>query len=171
LNCRSNKTPNGKEERHGETEIALRSNRGASDKSRGQTNQKGLSFTPVHPFLCIGIVLRLTRKLNRNRVPYSCLLMTIFRTNQGIAALTVSLMLLAAAVPGRAQQTTPSNPATSADQTTPSSLLTLEEALKLATLQASAFQQANLNERIAAEDVRQARTAFLPHAIAPLSYL
>jgi outer membrane protein TolC len=97
--------------------------------------------------------------------------MTIFRTNQGIAALTVSLMLQAAAVPGRAQQTTPSNPSISADQTTPSSLLTLDEALKLATLQASVFQQANLNERIAAEDVRQARTAFLPHATAPLSYL
>ncbi|MDX6613568.1 MAG: hypothetical protein QOD75_2754 [Blastocatellia bacterium] len=33
------------------------------------------------------------------------------------------------------------------------------------------FQQATLNERIAAEDVNQARTAFLPHVSAPLSYL
>jgi outer membrane protein TolC len=43
--------------------------------------------------------------------------------------------------------------------------------LKLANAQASAFQQAGLNERIAAEDVRQAQAAFLPRVTAPLSYL
>jgi outer membrane protein len=40
--------------------------------------------------------------------------------------------------------------------------LTLDEALRLANIQASGFQQAQLNERIAAEDVRQAQVAFLP---------
>ena len=49
--------------------------------------------------------------------------------------------------------------------------LTLEEALRLATVQASSFQQAGLNEKIAAEDVRQAQAAFLPKVSAPLSYI
>jgi outer membrane protein TolC len=50
-------------------------------------------------------------------------------------------------------------------------VLSLDEALRLANTQASAFQQAQLNESIAAEDVRQARAAFLPRTTAPLSYL
>jgi outer membrane protein TolC len=49
--------------------------------------------------------------------------------------------------------------------------LTLEEALRLANAQASSFQQAGLNERIAAEDVRQAQAAFMPKVSAPLSYI
>jgi outer membrane protein TolC len=49
--------------------------------------------------------------------------------------------------------------------------LTLEEALRLANTQASSFQQATLNERIAIEDVRQAQAAFLPKVSAPLSYI
>jgi len=49
--------------------------------------------------------------------------------------------------------------------------LTLEEALRLANAQASSFQQAGLNERIAAEDVKQAQAAFLPKVSAPLSYI
>ncbi len=48
--------------------------------------------------------------------------------------------------------------------------LSLDEALRLANAQASAFHTALLNERIAAEDVRQARAAFLPRVTAPLSY-
>lgn len=52
-----------------------------------------------------------------------------------------------------------------------SGVLTLDEALRLANAQASNFQQAGLNEKIAAEDVRQAQSAFLPHVSAPLSYL
>lgn len=44
--------------------------------------------------------------------------------------------------------------------------LTRDEAVRLALLQASTFQQAALNERIAAEDVRQARAAFLPRVAA-----
>src|SRR6266404_1255280 len=49
--------------------------------------------------------------------------------------------------------------------------LTLDEALRLANAQASSFQQAGLNERIAAEDVKQAQAAFLPKVSAPLSYI
>jgi len=49
--------------------------------------------------------------------------------------------------------------------------LTLEEALRLANAQASSFQQAALNEQIAAEDVKQAQAAFLPKVSAPLSYI
>jgi len=43
--------------------------------------------------------------------------------------------------------------------------------LRLANAQASSFQQAALNERIAAEDVKQAQSAFLPRVSAPLSYI
>ena len=49
--------------------------------------------------------------------------------------------------------------------------LSLDEALRLANVQASAFQTAVLNERIAAEDVRQAQAAFLPKVSTPLSYI
>lgn len=63
-----------------------------------------------------------------------------------------------ASVPGR--QSVPSGNA-----------LTLDDALRLANAQASAFQTATLNESIAAEDVKQAQAAFLPKVSAPLSYL
>ena len=43
--------------------------------------------------------------------------------------------------------------------------------MRLANVQASSFQQAGLNERIAAEDVKQAQAAFLPKVSAPLSYI
>jgi outer membrane protein TolC len=49
--------------------------------------------------------------------------------------------------------------------------ITLDEALRLASALSSSFQQAGLNERIAAEDVKQARADFFPKVTAPLSYL
>ena len=49
--------------------------------------------------------------------------------------------------------------------------LTLDDALRLSSALASGFRQAGLNEQLAAEDVRQALNAFLPHVTAPLSYL
>ena len=52
-----------------------------------------------------------------------------------------------------------------------SGLLTLDEALRLSNALSSSFQQAGLNEQIAAEDVRQAQAAFLPRVSAPLGYL
>src|SRR5437667_6469922 len=66
---------------------------------------------------------------------------------------------------------TPSSVPLAPQATQPSNPLTLDEALRLAHAQASSFQQATLNERIAAEDVRQARAAFLPKVSAPLSYV
>ncbi|HUS13188.1 MAG TPA: TolC family protein [Pyrinomonadaceae bacterium] len=65
---------------------------------------------------------------------------------------------------------TPQNPPT-AQPSVPLDPLTLDEAIRLANAQASTFQTAILNERIAAEDVRQAQTAFLPKVSAPLSYI
>jgi outer membrane protein TolC len=59
--------------------------------------------------------------------------------------------------------------ATQTDQN--SSPLTLDEALRLANVQSSIYQQAALNERIAAEDVKQAQAAFLPRVSTPLSYI
>jgi outer membrane protein TolC len=50
-------------------------------------------------------------------------------------------------------------------------VLSLDEALRLANTQASTFQTALLNERVAAEDLRQAQAAFLPKVSAPLSYI
>ena len=53
----------------------------------------------------------------------------------------------------------------------PAPAISLDEALRLANGQASTFQTALLNERVAAEDLRQAQAAFLPKVSAPLSYI
>ena len=88
------------------------------------------------------------------------------------ALLFLCLVLVVASTEVRAQQTaTSAVGTTSADQTTPATPLTLDEALSLAATQASSFQQAALNERSAAENVKQAQAAFLPRVSAPLSYL
>jgi hypothetical protein len=49
----------------------------------------------------------------------------------------------------------------------PPGQLGLEEVLRLANAQVSGLRQAQLNERVAEEDVRQARAAFLPKVTAP----
>ncbi len=50
-------------------------------------------------------------------------------------------------------------------------VLTREEAVRLALTQASNYEQFQLNEKSAAEDVRQAQTAFLPKVIASPSLI
>src|SRR3989440_535223 len=74
----------------------------------------------------------------------------------------------------RAQTTTPS-PEPQAVTPPPSnsnvSALSLEEALRLANAVASDYQIAILNEKVAAEDIKQAQAAFLPKVSAPLSYI
>lgn len=72
----------------------------------------------------------------------------------------------------------PLNPGNTAPQTSAASspnqsanLLTLDDALRLANAQASAFQQAGLNEKIAAEDVKQAQAAFLPRVSVATDYI
>jgi outer membrane protein TolC len=57
------------------------------------------------------------------------------------------------------------------NQTSVLNQITLDDALRLANAQASTYQTAVINERIAAEDVRQAQAAFLPKVSTPLSYI
>lgn len=64
-----------------------------------------------------------------------------------------------------------SSPSLSLATQTDGGPLTIDEALRLSSALSSSFQQAGLNEQIAAEDVKQARAAFLPQVSAPLSYL
>lgn len=67
---------------------------------------------------------------------------------------------------------TPASQTPPLDQTkTVNPPLTLDEALRLANAQASTYQSAAINERIAAEDLKQAQTAFLPKVSAPLAYI
>jgi outer membrane protein TolC len=54
---------------------------------------------------------------------------------------------------------------------TASGQLTLDDVLRLANAQVSGLRQAQLNERVAEEDVRQAQAAFLPKVTAPLDYI
>ena len=76
--------------------------------------------------------------------------------------LAVLLAVVCLSVTSRAQTPSP---------TPQASPLSLDEALRLANAQASAFQTAILNERIAAEDVRQAQAAFKPKISTPLGYI
>jgi outer membrane protein TolC len=78
-----------------------------------------------------------------------------------------------ASIPTATPASGSTTPAVSLGSQTPQNAnpLTLEEALRLANAQASSFQQAGLNEQIAAEDVKQAQAAFLPKVSAPLSYI
>lgn len=67
------------------------------------------------------------------------------------------------AIPALSPAQTFGTTATTAQTAAP---LTLDEAVRLALGQASTFQQSSFNERVAAEDVRQARAAFLPRVAA-----
>ncbi|MBA2732027.1 MAG: TolC family protein, partial [Acidobacteria bacterium] len=49
--------------------------------------------------------------------------------------------------------------------------ITLEQAVQLALGNASLYRQAQIDERIASEDIRQARAAFLPQFSIPLTYI
>jgi outer membrane protein TolC len=85
----------------------------------------------------------------------------------------VSILLIAAAtsLPAQTPSPLPAPPPTSNTSATNVTPLTLDEALRLANAQASTYQSAILNERVAAEDVRQAQAAFLPKVSAPLNYI
>jgi outer membrane protein TolC len=89
----------------------------------------------------------------------------------------VLIVFIASAAGVRSQVLSPSPSPAAAQQpaSTSSSIpinpLTLDEALRLANVQASTYQSAILNERIAAEDVRQAQAAFKPKVSAPLEYI
>ena len=88
-----------------------------------------------------------------------------------LAGLAASGNIRAQTVPAASPLPAPT-PAASA----PSSLdsarpISLNEAIDLALRQASAYTTAQINQQIAVEDVRQARSAFLPKVTAPLSYI
>ena len=76
-----------------------------------------------------------------------------------------------AAAPSPAVTPAPPHTPASAAPVAPGAPLSVEEAVRLALLQASTYQQASLNEQIAAEDVRQARAAFLPRLGATLTFI
>jgi outer membrane protein TolC len=84
------------------------------------------------------------------------------------------VLLLATLIPARGQQQAapplPSTPPSTQAQQQPVNRLALDEAVRLAGAQASNFQQARLAEMIAAEDVRQARLAFLPRVVSTLAH-
>lgn len=85
-----------------------------------------------------------------------------------------SVLILATSSIGRGQQPAPSVPfAPPAAQAPAQSAnpLPLDEAVRLAITQASSFQQARFAEQIAAEDVRQARLAFLPRVVSTFSHI
>src|SRR5437660_6502084 len=88
-------------------------------------------------------------------------------------AFLVALLVICAAISLHAQTLSPTpTPPTSINSLgSDVSALTLDEALRLGNAQASIYQSAILNERIASEDVRQAQAAFLPKVSAPLSYI
>jgi outer membrane protein TolC len=79
------------------------------------------------------------------------------------------VLIWAASLP--AQTPAPSPTPSSSINSLTANPLTLDEALRLANAQASIYQSAILNERIASEDVRQAQAAFLPKVSAPLNYI
>jgi outer membrane protein TolC len=66
---------------------------------------------------------------------------------------------------------TPAGPQTAQPSAQASGQLPLDEVLRLANAQVSGLQAAQLNEQVAAEDVRQARAAFLPKVTSPLDYI
>lgn len=86
------------------------------------------------------------------------------RLRPKVIPLAVLFAVVCLSIASHAQTPSP----TPATQTTQ---LTLDDALRLANAQASSFQSAILNERIAAEDLKQAQAAFLPKVSAPLSYI
>lgn len=93
------------------------------------------------------------------------------RTNGICTQRIVNIALLAAMLialsPGKTlcQSSTDIPPAAQPKTDSQNKLLTLDEALRLAQATASAYEQAKFGERIAEEDVRQARTAFLPRFV------
>jgi len=93
------------------------------------------------------------------------------RARPKVVPLAVPTILVCLAASSLAQVPTPSPTPQNPSQNPPVTSLTLDEALRLANAQASAYQSAILNERIASEDVKQAQSAFLPKLSAPLAYI
>ena len=95
-----------------------------------------------------------------------------FATSPLLAALVILLFLAAASgqTPPSVSATPSPLPGISRDQTDQAKTISLAEAIDRSVKQVSALTTADLNARIASEDVRQARAAFLPKITAPLSF-
>src|SRR3989442_8683915 len=94
------------------------------------------------------------------------------RRNAVVVSALMALLFIVAAVAAQTPSPSPIPSLSAATlQVTNAIPLTLDEALRLANVQASLYQEAILNERIAAEDVKQAQAAFLPKVSAPLIYI
>jgi outer membrane protein TolC len=91
--------------------------------------------------------------------------------NLGTLSALFIVLCLGRSVPAQLPVSTPQPSPLANPLIQDTSALTLDEAIRLANTQASLYQSAALNERIAAEDVRQAQAAFLPKVSAPLSYI
>ncbi len=96
-------------------------------------------------------------------------MLTRARVKTGLSLLSMLTGLLSLPAAVHAQITPP--PQKPPPVSSQVSVVTLDEALRLAMTQASTFTEAKLNEQIAAEDLKQARAAFLPKVSAPLSYI
>lgn len=89
-----------------------------------------------------------------------------------IPTLVIAVILMMLTSNGRSQQIFAQVPAAQSSTPSPQATpLTRDEAVRLALQQASVFQQAQLGERSAEEDVRQARAAFLPRLTSPSSII
>jgi len=88
-----------------------------------------------------------------------------------IFPLAVLVALLCIVVNGQSPSSTPVQLQQNTQPNVDATPLSLDQVLRLANAQASAYQSAILNERIAAEEVKQAQAAFLPKVSAPLSYI
>src|ERR1041385_8807053 len=94
------------------------------------------------------------------------------RPNAGPLLALTALLVFAAAAAGQVPTPTPGPQTSNTAQSTQSpNPLSLDEALRLANAVASDYQNALLNQQIAAEDLKQARAAIMPKASAPLSYI
>ena len=110
-----------------------------------------------------------------------------FHLSRWVSSLLAAVFLIVLASSGHGQQPpaptpspTPQTPppvapapvvVPPAQSAAPANPLTAAEAVQLALTQASAFQQAQLSERLAAEDVRQAQAAFLPKLASPSTFI
>ena len=73
--------------------------------------------------------------------------------------------------PPTAPNVTPGQPGSRQSTSQAPGQLGLDEVIRLADTQVSGLRQAELNERVTEEDVRQARAAFLPKVTAPLDFI
>jgi outer membrane protein len=97
---------------------------------------------------------------------------SIARPNAGPLSALLAFFCLAAGSAAQIPSSSATRPASPPNQANPAvSTLTLDDVLRLANAVASDYQIALLNEKVAAEDIKQAQAALLPKVSAPLSYI